>query len=254
MAGLKRDNLHFSLLTVQALIQQLPSIPSAPLLPGQVPLVPLSLSTDAIARIFAAIASLGIGSMQQIAGGAQLASQDGVTAVIVTANALQFTEDLTRSNMESAHHKLGSAADALFRELAPRSVLLQQTVDLQGVWDSLGRPADEFVAASFLNPSASKVVDDIGFTFAGAGIRLSVFRPIMGTLPPGVSMLGGEAPRDAIDVRIEPLFVDRSRLFLEVTGTFAPTEDFKEIVKRSKLVHDVAWDKIARNLELGSKE
>lgn len=187
MAGLKRDNLHFSHLAVQVQIQQPPTIPSAPLLPGQVPLVPLSLSTDAIARIFAALASLGIGSMQQIAGGGQLASQDGVTTVIVTANAFQFTEDLTRSNMDSAHHKLGSAADALYRELAPRSVILQQVVDLQAVWDNLGRPADEFVADRFLNPNASKVVDEIGFTFAGAGIRLSVFRPIVGTLPPGVS-------------------------------------------------------------------
>src|SRR5258706_5416148 len=117
MAGLKRDTLRFSRLSVQAQIQQPPSIPSGPLLPGQVPLAPLSLSTEAIARIFAALASLGLTSMNQIPGGAQLASQDGVTSVIVTANALQFTEDVTRSSMDSALHKLGSAADALVREL-----------------------------------------------------------------------------------------------------------------------------------------
>jgi len=253
MAGLKRDNLRFSRLSVQAQIQQPPSIPSGPLLPGQVPLAPLSLSTEAIARIFAALAPLGMSSMQMIAGGALLASPDGITNVIATANALQFTEDVSRSNMDSARHKLGSAADALFHELAPRSAILQQAVDLQAVWDGLGQPADEFVASRFLNPGASKLVDDIGFTFAGAGIRLSVYRPVIGPLPAGVSMLGGEA-RDSLDIRLEPLFVDKSKLFVQVTGVFAPTDDFKEVAKRVQLVQDVAWDKIARNLELLSKE
>jgi hypothetical protein len=155
--------------------------------------------------------------------------------------------------MDSALHKLASASDALFRELAPRSAILQQAVDLQAVWDGLSQPADEFVASRFLNVGASKLVDDIGFTFAGAGIRLSVYRPVMGSLPAGVFMLGGEA-RDTVDVRLEPLFVDKSKLFLQVTGIFAPTDDFKEIAKRAKVIRDVAWDKIARNLELVSKE
>jgi len=253
VAGLKRDNLHFSRLSVQAQIQQPPSIPSGPLLPGQVPLAPLSLTTEAIARMFAALAPLGIGSMQLIAGGAELASPDAVTDLIVTANAFQFTEDVSRSSMDSALHKLSSAVDALFHELAPSSAILQQAVDLQAVWDGLSQPADDFVASRFVNHGATKVVDDIGFTFTGAGIRLSVYRPVIGGLPPGVSMLGGEA-RDSLDVRLEPLFVDKSKLFLQVTGVFAPTDQYKEVAKRAHLVRDVAWDKIARNLELLTKE
>lgn len=252
MAGLKRDNLHFSRLAIQAQIQQPPTIPSGPLLPGQVPLAPLSLVTDACARIYAVLASVGITSMASVPGGVELASPDSITNVVTTANELQLTEDVSRSSIDSAIHKLGSTVDALFHELAPGSVILQQFVDLQAVWDGLGQPADEFVSSKFVHPKAAKLVEDLGFTFLGAGIRLSVIRPVIGRLPAGVISFG-EA-RDGLDVRVEPLFVDKTKLFLQVTGLFPATDDPKEIVKRVTLVHDVTWDKIARNLELSSKE
>ncbi len=253
MAGLKRDNLRFSRLGVQAQIQQPPTIPTGPLLPGQVLLPPLALSTEASARIYSALAPLGITSMQSVGGGVELASPDGITSVTATANELQFAEDVSRSSIDSARHKLGSSVEALFKELAPRSVILQQAVDLQGVWEGLGVAADQFVLSRFLNPDATRLVDDIGYTFIGAGIRLTVTGPVMGQMPPGVVMLGGEA-RDSIDVRVEPLFVDKTKLFLQLTGLFPATDDHKEIVKRVNLVHNLAWDKIARNLELASKE
>ncbi len=249
MAGLSREGLRFSRLTIQTQILQ-PTLVQSVVLPGQVPQPPQALTSDSVARIYAGIAKHGFTSMQQVPGGAQMATGDGVSVVLVTANSFQFSEDLTRSAWQQALERLSVTVEVYAHEVAPQSFILQEVVDLQGIWENLGQGADAYIAHRFLKPGVEKLVEDFGFSYNGGAIRLNLVRPVTASVPPGLTVIGPQGIHDALDVRLEPLFMDKSKLFIQVTATFTPTQDMKEIAKRAEIVHEVTWNRLARNIAL----
>ena len=247
MGHLNKDDLHLSRLTVQAQLLQVTPAQSG-LLPGQVPQAPQGLSPEAVARMYAELVKHGYVSLQQVPGGAQMASGDGASVLIATANVFQFVEDLTRSAWQVVVDKLAFTVERYSHEVAPGALIVAQIVDLHAVWDNLGRSADEYVSQRFLKPGVEKLVEDFGYEFNGSGVRLNLVKDVAPDLPPGV---GASGPiRDSVDVRIEPLLTDKTKLFVQVTGTFAPTRDMREIGKRVSLVHEMTWDRLARSIAL----
>ncbi len=247
MSPLNRDGLRFTRLTVQAQVLQQPSL-AAPLIPGQVIQAPQTLSAQSIARIYGEVAQYGLTSLQQVPGGAQVSTPDGISTLVVAATTLQYIEDLMRSSIGSAMERLGPVVEAYWHEITPGAVILAQLVDLQSVWDGAGENAVDFIRHRFLRPTAERVVDELGFEFKGGAVRLAIARPSQEPLPPGVGVIGVQTPVEAIDVRIEPLFTDTTKLFLQVTGQFPPTVDHREVARRTQMTYDIAWDRIARNI------
>ena len=83
MSPLNRDKFRLSRLDVQGQVFQIPA-PAQGLLPGELPpQVPQSLSAAVIARIYSDLASTGFSALQQVPGGAQLASDDGFAVLVV---------------------------------------------------------------------------------------------------------------------------------------------------------------------------
>lgn len=247
MSPLNRDGLRFTRLTVQAQILQQPAL-AAPLVPGQVIQAPQTLSAQAIARIYGEVAQFGFTSLNQVPGGAQAATPDGISTVVVAAGVLQYVEDLTRSSIRIAIDRLGPVVDAYWKELTPGAVVLAEAVDLQGVWEGAGESAPDFIRRRFLKPAAERIVDDLGFELNGGAIRLAIVRPSPTALPPGIGLVGPQGPVEAIDVRIEPLFTDLSKLFLQVTGQYPPSSDHREIARRTEMTYEIAWERVARNI------
>jgi hypothetical protein len=240
------EKLRFTRIDVRGQVIQPPSIPQV-LLPGQVPQVPQVLAAQVIARIYGEVAKYGFASLQEVPGGALIGSADGFTTLLLTASFFHFGEDISKSSFGPSVEKLGITMEVFFRQLAPGTAVVGHVVDLQAVWDDLGEQADALIERRFLKPAASKLVAEIGLAYNGGAIRLSLARPVTGGLPAGFMVLG-PAAQESIDIRIEPLFADKSKLFLHFTGSFAPTTDPKELARRAKFVHDLAWDRLARNL------
>jgi hypothetical protein len=224
------------------------------LLPGQTIQAPQGFSAQAVARIYGEVAQHGLTSLQQVPGGAQASTPDGISTLVVTASTFQYVEDLTRSSIGNALDHLGPLVEAYWRELTPGAVLLAQAVDLQGVWEGIGESAVDFITHRFLRPAALRLVDDLGYEFKGGAIRLALSRPSQGALPPGIGVVVLQGPVETIDMRIEPLFTDPTRLFLQVTGAFPPTVDQREIARRADMIYQVTWDRLARNIVARSQE
>ena len=250
-SGLNRENnLHLTRLTVAASIFSPPTSASAA---GPMAiLAPKALLPRDASAIYAEVARFGFTSLQTVPGGVQIASEDGVSVLALTGTGWQFTEDLSQSGgFEPAISKIDVAIRAFLEKLPPNTVMLNQTVDLQATWENLGAQADEHIENRFLKPQARKIVSDIeNLEFNGAGLRLNLTRPI-GDLPPGVQPLPGGPPMvETFDVRVEPYFADKSKLFLEVTGVLAPTQDLSRVIQGARFVEKVLWEHVAGNIAM----
>lgn len=251
MAGLKRDDLHLTQLSAAAAIVSPPAPPS----PGAtINLAPQALSARDASAIYADVARYGFSSFQMVPGGVQMASADGITTLALTGTGWQFAEDLTRSVFEQAADKLAVAIELFMGKLPAGTLTFNQVVDLHAVWDNIGESADKYIAQRFLQPQAEEVVAGLpgGLTFNGGAIRLGLVRPIETPLPPGVSVPGTMAAVDSVDVRIEPLYADKSKLYLQVTGNFTPTDNIRVVFERVQFVKRVLWDHVASNIALES--
>jgi hypothetical protein len=249
MAKLDRENdLHLTQLSIGSQIFVPPSA-SAAANPAAL-MTPRALTLHDAAPIFAEIARYGYTSLQQVGGGVRIASADGVSAMTLTGSGWQFVEDLNRSAFDAALEKMSVSIRAFLSRL-PGALLLPQTVDLQATWENLGQAADEHIEHRFLTAQARQVVEGVpGCEFVGGGVRLHIQRPWASDTPQGFFVLqGGQA--DQIDVRLEPLFADRSKLFLQVTGVFGPpTSDLNQVTAGTQFVHQVLWNHVAANIQM----
>jgi len=252
--ALNQDDLRLTHLSVQAAVF---SPPPASATPGQV-LTPLALSPRDAAAIYGEIARFGFNSFQTIPGGVQIGSVDGISTLTLTGSGWSFTEDLSRSVFEHAADKLGVTIGLFIDRLPPSSVLMSQLVDLHATWGGLPQAADDYVASRFLKVQAAQVVSDLpGLNYVGGGVRLSLTRDAQEPLPLGIQVENIDPklpkPADSIDIRIEPFFLDKTKLFVEVTGTFPPTGlEVGTVSRRVAFVRSVLWDHLAGNIALES--
>lgn len=245
MPRLRLDDLRSTRLGVAGAVYTMPSAPP----PGR-PLVltPKALAPEDASRIYAGIARFGFTGLQIIPGGARMVSENNVTQLSVTGTGWEFVEDLSSSTYELATDKLGVVVSLLKDMLPNSSLLASQTVDLQAHWTNLkGQRADDYIASRFLKPEVSRLGDNMsGLEFNGGAIRLNFLRDSPVQLPPGVNLVAGSgAPKDSIDVRIEPFYQDKGELFLQVVGTFALTNEFRLATERVDLVRGVLWNSVA---------
>jgi hypothetical protein len=244
--ALNRDRLRLTMLGVQATI----------LAPPRGPVVePQALSPKDASAIYAELARYGFASLQLVPGGAQMATGDRISVLTVTGVGWGYQEDLNRSSFELAISKLDVATKHYVDKLSPGSMMLQQMVDLQSQWDLESTTADVLIAQIYLKDSVRNLADHIpGLAYQGSGIRVNMTRAAAAPVPPGVQMTGATGQPinavDAFDVRVEPLFVDKTKLFLHVVGTFAPTSDLKATMGRLRYVHKLLTEEVATNIAL----
>jgi hypothetical protein len=249
MAKLNRDHdLHLTQLTVSAPIFVAP-VATAATSPAAL-MAQRAITLKDASSIFGDIARYGFSSLQQVPGGVRIASADGVSVLALTGTGWQFVEDLKRSAFDPALEKLSVAIGA-FLERLPGAIMVQRTVALEATWENLGQSADEYVQGRFLKDQARQVVGDVpGFAFEGGGVRLRLTRPWTTNAPPGFVVVGGGGV-DALDVHIEPLYVDKAKLFIQVSGGFGPpTPDLAQVTEAARFVHEVLWDQVAGNIQM----
>jgi len=252
-AALNKDDLHLTRLASSATIVTPPPAPATP--GGPINLAARALSARDSSAIYGEIARYGFSSFQMVPGGAQMASGDGVTTLTLTGTGWGFVEDLSRSVFEQAADKLAVSVGLLVQSLPEGTFMFNHLVDLHAVWDNIGESTDSYISKRFLQPQAEQVVTGLpgGLVFNGGAIRLGLARPSDTSLPPGVSIAGGSAtPMDSVDVRIEPFYADKSKLYLQVTGTFILTTDPRALSERLQFVRSILWDHVAGNMTLES--
>jgi hypothetical protein len=210
------------------------------------------LSPRDAAAIYGEIARFGFASFQLVPGGAQFASADGISVLTLTGGAWNFQEDLSRSVFEQAVDKMEVSVGLLMDKLPPRSLMVQHHVDLHATWALSDRQdAAAYVMNRFLRPEARRVADEMpGLEFNGGGIRLTFLRPHPQPLPGGITVTGGGAPADAVDVTIEPLYADKTKLFLRATGTFLSTDKASDVTASVKFVRGLLWENLASSIRL----
>jgi hypothetical protein len=252
MPGLWQDDLRLIRLAVAAAIVSLPS----PAPPGQTPsLTPPALSPEDAAKIYTAVARYGFSNFQMIPGGVRMISDGNLTQLTVTGTGWSFAEDLSRSVFEHARDKLGVIIGQLKEILPSQSLMLNLVVDLHALWSNIGEQADIYIANRFLKPEAERLANSLpALQYNGGAIRLNLVRESTLELPPGVTLSATGSPKDSVDVRIEPLYQDKSQLFIQVAGTFVPTNQFERVVEQVDFVRDLLWKHVARSLTFDEGE
>jgi hypothetical protein len=240
---LDREKLLLTFLGVQA---SLLSPPQGHLI------APAALGAKDVSTIYGELARYGFANFQLVPGGGQMATADGVSVLTLTGAAMAFQEDLSRSAFPLATDRLGVAMTH-FREKLPEGTLMMTlSVDLQAQWEGSGIRSDEFVSQIYLKDAVRRLGQEIpNLEYQGSGVRITLNRPAEAPLPPGVTMEavpGGL--RDAFDIRIEPLFADKTKLFLQVVGMFAVTSDMKSVVPRIQEVQRLLYDTVAPKIAL----
>lgn len=243
---LDREKLRLTFLNVQV---SLLSPPQGPVI------TPAALAAKDVSAIYGELARYGFANFQLVPGGAQMATADGVSVLTLTGAALAFQEDLGRSAFQLAVDRLGVAISHFGQKLPAGTIMLNQAVDLQAQWDGSGIKADEFVAQLYLKDAVRKLGQEIpDLEYQGSGVRITLNRPAAAPQPPGVTVTalpGAPAGlKDAFDVRIEPLFADRAKLFLQVVGMFAVTGDMNTVVPRIEEVRRLLYDTVAPKIAL----
>jgi hypothetical protein len=243
---LNKEKLRLTTLGVQATLFAPPRGPV---------LEPQSLSPKDASSIYAELARYGFAAFQLVPGGAQMATADRVSALTLTGAGWSYQEDLSRSAFELALSKLDVAISNYVERLAPGTMMVQQLVDLQGMWEIEGLAADKLIAQIYLKDAVHRLAEAIGgLNYQGSGIRLNLTRQAAASVPGAIQFTGPTGQpaqaQDSFDVRVEPLFVDKSKLFLQVVGAFAPTDDLKAGIGRIRYIHQLLWEEVATNIAL----
>jgi hypothetical protein len=213
-------------------------------------MVPPAITAQAAGAIYGKVARYGFSSFQMVQGGAQLASADGSSILTLLGTGWQFAEDLSRSAFAVAQDKLSVALTEYIAALPKGARFVGQSVEMAGLWENLGGPADAYVTGRFVKDQAPKLVEGLGdLEFQAAGIRLNLTRPAPETVPPGMVFAG--PPVDVVDVRVEPFLSDKSKLWLQVNGIFpVPVDTVGAVTDRIAMVRKILWDDLADRLAL----
>ncbi len=248
---MNRDNLHLTQLGALAVLQQQLRIVGSG---TQVVAQAQALSPRDASMIYGEVARYGYSGFNMIPGGAQIASGDGVTTAVLTGSGWQFVQDLTRSpGWEPVVDKMGVTIEQ-FMSKFPGAYFHTHIIDLQAVWEHVdGDSGDQYLASRFLKREAQTIGAFEGFDYQGAGLRLCLMRPSDVPLPAGMTVIGAPAsgPTDQFDVRIEPFFADRTKLWLQVVGQFrVPTTDVRLVTSRARTVHNLLWNQLADKITM----
>jgi hypothetical protein len=242
---LNKDRLRLTRLAVQAALFAPPTGPV---------IAPQAIGAKDASAIYAELARYGFAAFQLVPGGAQMASADGVSVLTVTGAGWTYQEDLGRSEFELALDKLDVAINEFVEKLPRGTMMVNQIIDLQGHWETGGAGADELISQIYLKDAVSHLATQLeGLDYQGSGIRVNLTRPAAAPFPGGVQITspdGPVEPKDSFDVRVEPLFVDKTKLFLQVVGIFATTSDLKAGNERIRYIRQLLWDKVASKIAL----
>lgn len=245
---MNKDDLRFTRLAAQATL--LPNLAGGAA--TQQALVPQALSPQAASAIYGEIARYGYASFRIIPGGAEIAAPDGSSVIQLTGSAWSFVHDLNQSAFQVAIDKLDVTIKAFMARMPRGTRYFGTVIDLQAVWENLdGRSADAYVESRFLKDQSRQMVADFpgNLEFNGGGVRLNLVGPGDVEMPADIGFAGPGRPLDSFDVRIEPLFADKNKLYLQVTGVFGtPTGDVTVVTRRAQLVHDMLWRHLADNI------
>jgi hypothetical protein len=244
--ALNKDKLRLTGLNVQATLFSPPR--------GQVA-EPQALSAKDASSIYGELARYGFAAFQLVPGGAQMTTADRVSNLTMTGAGWAYQEDLSRSAFELALSKLDVAITNYVERLVPGTLMVQQLVDLSGQWETEGTPSDQLIAQIYLKDAVQRLAELIqGVNYQGSGIRMTLTRQAAAAVPGIIQVTGPSGQpaeaQDSFDVRVEPLFADKSKLFLQVVGSFAPTSDLKAGVDRIRYVHKLFWEQLATNIAL----
>lgn len=239
---MRKDDLRLSrLVTTSSLLPSL--VPPSPP-------IPQAISAQAAGAIYGKVARYGFSSFQMVQGGAQLAAGDGSSVLTLLGTGWQFMEDLTRSAFAVALDKLGVGLEEFVTWLPKGSRFIGHSVEIAGLWENLGGAADRYVASRFVKDQAAQLAQDLReFEFQGSGIRLNLTRQSQDPVPAGVAFAA--PPFDVLDVRVEPYFNDKSKLWLQVNAVFpVPVDTVSAVTARIAMVRDVLWVDLADRLAL----
>jgi len=217
-----------------------------------IPPVPQALTAEAAGAIYGRVARFGFSSFQMVPGGAVLATAEGTSILTLTGTGWQLQENLEKTAFRLV---LDKQTVALEQYLAgfPGVRMVGHTVEVAGLWDGVTPNPTDYIASRFLKDQASALVTDMrGLTYNGGSIRLSLFKESEDPLPPGIQF-GVEAPRDTFDIRIEPFFGDKSKMWVQVNAIYpVPTDSVQVIERRTALARDILWDDLADRLSFGT--
>ncbi|MBJ7603286.1 MAG: hypothetical protein JF888_08885 [Candidatus Dormibacteraeota bacterium] len=244
---LRKDDLHLSKLVVNGM-----TIPPVMAAGPMGVMAPQALTPREGSEIYAEVSRYGFTGFQVVQGGIQLMSSDGMSIVVLTGGGWQFTEDLSRTTFDHSADKLAVVIDHYVKKLPQGTILAGQVAQVEAVWENFGADADSYIEQRFLKPEFARVVEGLveGQEMLGGGVRMVLKRPAEQPLPPGMATADPSGPADVFEVKVEPLYADRTKLFLLVSGTFSPTVDFKVIERRTRSIRDLLWSKLATNMTL----
>jgi hypothetical protein len=242
---MNKEDLRFTRLAAQASI--LPNLAAL----GPRGLTPQALLPKDASDIYGQIARYGYANFRIIPGGAEINSGDGIAVVQLTGSAWSFVHDLSNSAFDVAVEKMAVTIEHFMGRMPRGTRMLGHVIDLQAVWDNVdGGDASQWMERRFLKDQARQVAAmPEGFEFNGAGLRLNLQKDIDIQIPLDVHISGPATPKDSFDLRIEPLFAERTKLYLQVTGMWGiPFEETALVTGRARLVRDMLWTHLAGNI------
>jgi hypothetical protein len=218
-----------------------------PITSASSPAAPPALPPKAAAAIFGELTRYDFSRFTQVQGGAEFSSADGKTALSLTGMGWQFAEDLDGSVITHAVEKMAVAVRHFVDNLPPGVLMVNQITDLVALWD-FGGPSTDYIARRFLSQEALRLPATLtDLEFNGGAIRLNFTRPAQTTGP----QIAGVNQIEEFDVRIEPYFQDKSKIFLQVVGIFpVPTRAVSEVERRVNEVVDLLLRRVADSIAL----
>jgi len=251
--SMDKEDLHLTNLSAGAQLIQQPRLVGSGV---QMMVTGEALSPRDASTIYAEVARFGYTGFSMIPGGAQIASANGATLVALTGSGWQFIQDLSRSaGFEPAIDQMDVTIRA-FMSKFPGARLAGHSVELTARWDNVDTgSADRYIAGRFLKDEVGRVAEFDDLSYEGTGLRLHFTRRSRDEVPGNVQILGPtgqpQPPLDQFDIRIEPLFNDRSKVFLQVTGIFGvPSDDLKLVTARARDVYDLLYNRFADKMTM----